>query len=156
MPQSDAFSGGCQCGAVRYRITKAGQASACHCRMCQKATGGLFGVFVSGLEFSWTRGAPTFFASSDQVERGFCSQCGTPLVYKSAKYTEFTLGSLDHPKTVKIELQVNPAHQHPQSADLSAIPSWPDEKQAERDAVYATYANHQHPDHDTSVWPQKQ
>ena len=31
-------TGGCQCGAVRFRIEGAlGRASICHCRMCQKA-----------------------------------------------------------------------------------------------------------------------
>ena len=37
-----AMSGGCQCGAVRFRVTSFGRSSVCHCRMCQKATGGLF------------------------------------------------------------------------------------------------------------------
>lgn len=156
MPQSELLSGGCQCGAVRYTISKAGQASVCHCRMCQKATGGLFGAFVSGLEFSWTRGTPSYFASSDKVQRGFCFQCGTPLVYQSAKYTEFTLGSLDHPERLLIELQVNPSHKHLQTDRLGDVPSWSASKQAERDADYARYLNFQHPDHDTAVWPQEQ
>jgi hypothetical protein len=35
------ITGGCQCGAVRYRIEgDLGRASICHCRMCQKAFGG--------------------------------------------------------------------------------------------------------------------
>lgn len=153
MTQSDGFSGGCQCGAVRYTISKAGQASVCHCRMCQKATGGFFGAFVSALEFEWTRGAPSYFASSDQAQRGFCSQCGTPLIYKSAQFTEFTLGSLDHPERLSLELQVNPSHKHPQADRLADVPYWPASKQAERDTAYASYLSHQHPDHDTSVWP---
>jgi hypothetical protein len=33
-------SGGCQCGAVRFRVDgELGRASICHCRMCQKAFG---------------------------------------------------------------------------------------------------------------------
>ncbi|MBN8931604.1 MAG: GFA family protein [Rhizobium pusense] len=32
------FSGGCQCGAVRFHAGKLGRASICHCRMCQKHT----------------------------------------------------------------------------------------------------------------------
>jgi hypothetical protein len=33
-------TGGCQCGAVRFRVEGAlGDASVCHCRMCQKAFG---------------------------------------------------------------------------------------------------------------------
>jgi hypothetical protein len=34
------YSGGCQCGAVRYRAAGAiGYPHLCHCRMCQKASG---------------------------------------------------------------------------------------------------------------------
>ena len=40
------LGGGCQCGSVRYvaRVEDA-RAYYCHCRMCQKAFGNLFGVF---------------------------------------------------------------------------------------------------------------
>ncbi len=34
-----ALTGGCQCGAVRFRAAHLGRASLCHCRMCQKAFG---------------------------------------------------------------------------------------------------------------------
>ncbi len=41
MPPSEApFTGGCQCGAVRFAVGRLGRASICHCRMCQKAFGG--------------------------------------------------------------------------------------------------------------------
>ena len=37
------YSGGCQCGAVRFRVEGAlGDASVCHCRMCQKASGNFY------------------------------------------------------------------------------------------------------------------
>ena len=39
-------TGGCQRGAVRFRVDVAlHKPGVCHCRMCQKATGGLFGAF---------------------------------------------------------------------------------------------------------------
>lgn len=41
------FSGGCQCGAVRFHAGKLGRASICHCRMCQKHFGNFFGALVS-------------------------------------------------------------------------------------------------------------
>ncbi len=37
---SEMASGGCQCGAVRFRGSRFGRSSICHCRMCQKAFGG--------------------------------------------------------------------------------------------------------------------
>ncbi len=36
------FTGGCQCGAVRFACESLGRASLCHCRMCQKAFGSYF------------------------------------------------------------------------------------------------------------------
>jgi hypothetical protein len=95
-----ALSGGCQCGAVRYRLdaTPTG-ANICHCRMCQKASGGPFMAFagVKLADLAWTRGEPASFASSNVAERGFCAQCGTPLTYrfKGADRVSVTIGSLD-------------------------------------------------------------
>ena len=54
------LAGGCQCGAVRYRLeAKPKATSICHCRMCQKASGGPFAAF-GGVRLGrlvWTRGA---------------------------------------------------------------------------------------------------
>ena len=42
------YTGGCQCGAVRFRVEGAlGDASVCHCRMCQKAFGNFYAALVS-------------------------------------------------------------------------------------------------------------
>lgn len=52
-------TGGCQCGAVRFRVEgKLGDASVCHCRMCQKASGNFYLPLVSvrGAKLVWTRG----------------------------------------------------------------------------------------------------
>ena len=75
-----SFSGGCQCGAVRYHVRGALEgAHLCHCRMCQKAAGNYFMPLASTAEteFAITRGEPAWFHSSDPVKRGFCQHCGT-------------------------------------------------------------------------------
>lgn len=97
--------GGCQCGAVRYEISAApAEVSYCHCRMCQRATGGPFGVYASVKRsaFSWTKGTPSFFDSSSVARRGFCSKCGTPLSfeYVGGPVMAFTLGSFDEPDSI--------------------------------------------------------
>lgn len=102
-------SGGCQCGAVRYEITEAPiDTNYCHCRMCQRATGGPFGAYatVKRTAFSWT-GEPSFFDSSSVARRGFCAKCGTPLSfeYKDSPNISFTVGSFDEPDSV-------PPHSH--------------------------------------------
>jgi hypothetical protein len=97
-----AVTGGCQCGAVRYRATAMlDNAHLCHCRMCQKAVGGLFAALVAApdVSLSFTRGVPATFRSSDHVERGFCAACGTPLFFRAEESgrTNLTMGSLDRP-----------------------------------------------------------
>lgn len=93
--------GGCQCGAVRYEIAAAPvDVTYCHCRMCQRATGGAFGVFatVRREHFTWI-GEPSYFASSNLARRGFCAKCGTPLSfeYTGRKHISFTVGSFEEP-----------------------------------------------------------
>ncbi len=95
-------TGGCQCGAVRYRASAMlDNAHICHCRMCQKAVGNAFAALVAAPDdaLEWTRGMPSTFRSSSHVERGFCAACGTPLFYHdlTAGRTNLTIGSLDRP-----------------------------------------------------------
>ena len=40
------LSGGCQCGAVRYRVTSAAKRTFhCHCLMCRKLHGAVYVTF---------------------------------------------------------------------------------------------------------------
>ena len=104
-------TGGCQCGAVRYRATAMlDNAHLCHCRMCQKAMGNIFAAMVAAPDdaLTWTRGTPAVFASSEHVERGFCTACGTPLFYHglNSGRTNLTIGSLDDPATFAPKTQM--------------------------------------------------
>ena len=99
------LSGGCQCGAVRFRAEMPlGKASICHCRMCQKAFGswGAALVAVPITQFSWTRGKPDEFRSSAIVARGFCKNCGTPLYMfeDGDSPMEVAIGAFDDPNAV--------------------------------------------------------
>lgn len=103
---SKNFTGGCQCGAIRFRTSELlDNAHICHCRMCQKAAGNYFAALVSTpkAELVWTRGTPARFASSADVERGFCARCGTPLFFDPLKSQDIGLmiGALDRPMDVK-------------------------------------------------------
>lgn len=103
--------GGCQCGAVRYAFYAPPEKShVCHCRMCQRATGGLFAALVGAYrqDFAWTRGTPKVYASSNIAERAFCDTCGTPLTFaymlpEARQYV--TIGSLDTPEIAPVEMQ---------------------------------------------------
>lgn len=95
-------TGGCQCGAVRYSLSEPPKAEFCHCRMCQRATGGVFGALASVPKRAvyWTRSEPNMFRSSTAAQRGFCSICGTPLTfaYDDSENMDVTIGSLDDPE----------------------------------------------------------
>lgn len=95
------MSGGCQCGRIRYAARVAdNEAYLCHCRMCQRATGGFAAAFVhvkqAGVE--WQR-PPEWYDSSPIAHRSFCSQCGTPLgfAFRDGDAMDLTLGSFDDP-----------------------------------------------------------
>ena len=94
--------GGCQCGSVRYvALVDDDEAYYCHCHMCQKAFGSLFGAFfLTFRQFvRWEGGEPAFFRSSKIARRGFCRECGTPLSfeYLGSEEIHLTVGSLDEP-----------------------------------------------------------
>jgi hypothetical protein len=139
-------SGGCQCGAVRYRIAELGRATICHCRMCQKAFGGFFGPLVTANGIQWTCGTPATFASSNKVKRGFCARCGTPLTYDWGGDLEVSIGSLDNPEAAAPVLQVNPADRLSYFATLPALPVR--ENSVEASAFLTCIINNQHPDRD--------
>jgi hypothetical protein len=105
-----SITGGCQCGAVRYamHVSAVEKPHVCHCRMCQRATGGLFAALAGCArdKLEWTRGQPAFFASSNLATRGFCRDCGTPLTFaynQPEARIYVTIGSLDDPERAVIE-----------------------------------------------------
>ena len=151
-------TGGCQCGAVRFRVEgELEDGSICHCRMCQKATGGLFGPYVRApfAAVTWTRGEPGYFRSSNKVRRGFCRECGTPLTFE---YDEgnisFAVGAMDKPHLVKLCEQLASPGRIADFAVLADLPEHPiDEPQAA--ALLAGIISFQHPDFDTVDWSPK-
>ncbi|MBN9332376.1 GFA family protein, partial [Devosia sp.] len=149
-----------QCGAVRYHATEMFDNShICHCRMCQKAVGNIFAALVAAPRevITWTRGIPSRFRSSDHVDRGFCSKCGTPLFYEdiTGNRVNFTIGSLDHPELFPPGANTGNEGRVPwfdtlQGIEDGGITEAPDRKDW-WSGIKAT--NNQHPDHDTATWP---
>lgn len=96
------MTGGCQCGRVRYSAEVADDdAYLCHCRMCQRATGGVSIAFknVKRAGLTWER-EPDRYRSSPFARRGFCSACGTPLTFEfdeGSENLDLTVGSFDDP-----------------------------------------------------------
>lgn len=104
---SEAYTGGCACGAIRYEI--AGEpvfSNDCQCLTCQKKSGAGHGSYLSfpGRESVKVTGTATLWdvaADSGNVKTyGFCPTCGSPVYLTfSATPDIFTVhaGSLDDP-----------------------------------------------------------
>lgn len=145
-------TGGCQCGAVRYALhAKPTHGSICHCRMCQKASGNYFAAFVGvkTRDIEWTRGEPGIFRSSELVERGFCRDCGTPLSfrYRDTDRIVVTVGSLDDPSNVAMEVQYGIESRLPAFVTLHTLPGHTSDDDVPPERL-AKLASRQHPDRD--------
>jgi hypothetical protein len=149
------LTGGCQCGAVRFRAERLGRGSICHCRMCQKQFGSFYGPFVSAYGVVWTRGTPKRFRSSNKAQRGFCANCGTPLTIEDddgSDVVELAIGAFDDPTVAAPVLQTNPNDKLPFVDALPGLRTRAPGEDPARDAFNASVVSYQHPDHDTDGW----
>lgn len=144
------LQGGCQCGAVRFELhTWPSNPHVCHCRMCQKASGAPFMAFAELplTDLVWTRQQPSWFRSSEAVERGFCSACGTSLHfrYRNGDKIDVALASLDRPNLVAPEQQFGCEGRLNWLGLLPSLPESTTEASTPHEALL-TYASYQHPD----------
>jgi hypothetical protein len=101
-------TGGCLCGAVRYRLSAEPVVSRiCWCRDCQRLAGNgtVNAIFPSAaIEVTGTTAEYTSTADSgNQVRRRFCPHCGSQLFADSSGRPGLTvvrLGTLDDPASV--------------------------------------------------------
>ncbi len=121
------MSGGCQCGRVRYTAEVANDdAYLCHCRMCQRATGGVSIAFknVPRDAVTWER-EPDRYASSPIAARGFCRECGTPLTFEylsGSGNIDLTVGSFDDPSVFKPTSHFGVESRHEAWLDTRGLP----------------------------------
>ncbi len=102
--QEAVWTGGCLCGAVRYRVARAPEyASYWRCEMCRKASGAPSTAFVKAPEafIDWECGPPDSYASSTQAVRRFCKTFGSSLTFEGNGVAFATLGSLDRPEAAR-------------------------------------------------------
>ncbi|MGR3794437.1 GFA family protein [Vannielia sp. SX4] len=100
------WTGGCFCGALRYRVTAEPVLRAqCHCRACTHISGGGVNTFmlIPPGGFAWEVGEPARFQhpeSQRAVERFFCATCGTHIFTQRGGLEGVVLkvGTLDAPE----------------------------------------------------------
>jgi len=101
------FTGGCLCGAVRYRLTgPLPGVIACHCSQCRRQSGHYGAYTTVPLDrFQSERDAAlTWYRSSDWAQRGFCRVCGSVLFWKRTgeESINVSAGTLDEPTGLTI------------------------------------------------------
>jgi hypothetical protein len=154
----EIHTGGCQCGAIRFRVEGAlTDASVCHCRMCQKAFGSFYAPLVSARDakVSWTRGTPRKFQSSNAASRGFCADCGTPLTYEAPDGLAIAIGAFDQPETISPKVQWGVEAKLPYVDGIASLPEHDTLEDPNAAPFLKTLVSYQHPDHDTDTWPPK-
>ncbi|MGG2398947.1 GFA family protein [Pseudomonas sp. SH1-B] len=101
---NEQHEGGCQCGALRYRIeAPLVDIAHCHCSICRRSSGGILTTWVTvpAASFRWLQGRPRAFASSASCTRYFCADCGAHLALLttlSPDTLDVTVATLDAPE----------------------------------------------------------
>ena len=105
-----SFKGQCLCGAIHYHWEGLPSTMThCHCQMCRRQHGAGFATYVRiptqdlHIEVDEARGSLSKYASSPEVNRCFCSTCGSSLffLYLPAPHITFvSAGTIDDTQTL--------------------------------------------------------
>ena len=104
-------NGSCLCGAIRFTVDcDLPRPDACHCTKCRKHSGHYFvstDVPRSSLNIQGAEKV-TWFQSSEKVERGFCSICGSSLFFKpiGKDWTGVAMGAFDTPTNTQLDFHI--------------------------------------------------
>ena len=106
---SEAYAGGCACGAIGYEISGEPVMNHCQCRDCQRKSGTGHGSYLTfpraGVQHTGAAKHWDIVADSGNVKtRAFCPDCGSPVYMTfSAMPDIFTVhaASLDDPSRYK-------------------------------------------------------
>jgi len=130
----NSFSGGCACGAIHYESTAAPIVMLhCHCRDCQRSTGGNFAAFavLPREGFRMTRGQAKYHATPSEAggmnQRGFCAECGSPLLSEPEAVPQIVAihaASLADPAWFSPQIHVWTCDAHPTELMDPALPKF--------------------------------
>ena len=99
--------GSCLCGAVSFEVTGTlHPPDACHCSQCRKQSGHFWASTDVSRAALTIHGADnlTWFRSSEKVQRGFCSTCGSSLFWDPIKKETIAvaMGAFDLPTDTSV------------------------------------------------------
>ena len=99
-----SITGGCYCGAIRFRAEGEPMHLAnCHCANCRRAVGAqaVAWITVASATFTFEKGTAKKYRTPTGAWRTFCDRCGTSLTYENdtrPNEIDITTGSLDRPE----------------------------------------------------------
>jgi hypothetical protein len=128
------LTGGCACGAIRYESTAEPMLMFhCHCRDCQRSSGGPFTSFVivPAEACKLLQGSLRFHDSPShrggKTHRGFCADCGSPVLAKTDANPDIVAirtASLDDPGSFNLQMDVWTSDAHPWDQMNPALPKF--------------------------------
>jgi hypothetical protein len=104
------MNGTCLCGGVSFEVegTLERAPEACHCSQCRKQTSHFFAAVNVRRTALTLRGGDkvTWYRSSAQVQRGFCSVCGSALFWNPTiegyEWIGIAMGLFDSPTGTRL------------------------------------------------------
>ena len=129
---ASVMTGRCLCGGVAYESSGDPVfALLCHCRDCQRQSGGAYtaGLRVPAASFRVTKGEPKLYVktadSGNEVTRSFCPECGCMLfltVSARPDLVAIRVGTLDDPSRFRPEADIFVQSAQPWDHMNSALP----------------------------------
>ncbi len=124
------LSGGCHCGAVRYRMPReVAHHALCHCTDCRKSSGAPAVAWaLAPVDQVKITGEPSRYASSEHAVRHFCGRCGTGLFYTSEAVfrgmIDVQSATLDDPDALPLQVQIQTAERIGWMASAHSLPAF--------------------------------
>ncbi|QMU56932.1 MAG: GFA family protein [Boseongicola sp.] len=144
------LQGSCHCGAVQFEVDAPHPVpfNLCYCSICRKTAGGggyaiNVGAKANSLEVSGREHMRTY-ASSENMERTFCGNCGSALWAYSPKWPE-----LLHPHASAIDTEI-PAAPERTHLMLGSRAAWAEPIIGENDKTFDAY-----PDESLQAWHER-
>jgi hypothetical protein len=130
-----ALTGGCSCGEIRYRLTNSPLVvHACHCRDCQRITGGAFviNLWIERQHVEASGSKPKSYStaggSGKEHEAFFRGKCGTHVWSRYSIAPGDALfvraGTIDDPKAVKPDIHLFTRHKVPWLTLPDGVPTF--------------------------------
>ncbi|WAJ29262.1 GFA family protein [Antarcticirhabdus aurantiaca] len=123
-------TGGCRCGAIRYRVDgQPAHSALCHCADCRRSAGApMVGWALFPRERVAIEGTPVTYESSPGTFRQFCGTCGTGLFFVNEAVfpdqIDIQFATLDDPDALPPQARIQTAEAAAWFARFGELPAF--------------------------------